>query len=341
MLTRDQEIGRSLRKADPEARALLDLSLRRRVKDDVIAAVLRLQPEEVAPRREAALDRLAWDLGIHDKDKRAKLPEELFGLPEDQWPSDFDAPAAPAQDSLNVEAPAPADEPPQPGGAAAIVPGVVAPPAPPAYEPAAEAPAYEPPAPAEDAPPPAPDTVADATPEPPPPPPEPPAGAARAQRPRRRSGLVVLVVLAGALIGAVLGFVLIGSSDDDGKSAASSAPATSSAPAPKPRALQPLVEGFPGQGTAVIEGTGANRRIKVTLRNLPPREEAYSVWLYNTIGDARLLDSAVGSSLDVDKPLPADADRYRFVDVSREPIDGNPNHSGASLLRIPLADLTS
>jgi hypothetical protein len=28
------------------------------------------------------------------------------------------------------------------------------------------------------------------------------------------------------------------------------------------------------------------------------------------------------------------------VDVSREPIDENPNHSGASVLRVPLADLT-
>ena len=64
------------------------------------------------------------------------------------------------------------------------------------------------------------------------------------------------------------------------------------------------------------------------------------MWLYNSIGDARLIDSAVGSTQDVDEPLPADAGRYRFVDVSREPIDENPNHSGASVLRVPLADLT-
>ena len=63
MLTREREIGRSLQKADPQDRALLDLSLRRKVKDDVVAAVLRLQPEEVVHRRAAALDRLAADLG--------------------------------------------------------------------------------------------------------------------------------------------------------------------------------------------------------------------------------------------------------------------------------------
>ncbi len=310
---------------------MLDLSLRRRVKDDVIAAVLRLQPEDVGPRREAALDRLARDLGIHDQDKRARLPEELSGLPEDQWPTDFDAPAKPADDHLNVEAPAPADEPPQPGGTPAVVPEDTAPRTPPAYEAAPDPPAYEPPAPAEDPPTPipVPQPVADATPEPPP-----------ERRARRRMGLIALVVLAAALAGGVLAFVLLGSSGDDGTSDAPAAAATPPAPAPKPRALEPLVDGFSGQGTAVIEGTGANRRIKVTLRNLPPREEAYAVWLYNSIGDARLLDSAVGSNLVVDKPLPAGADRYRFVDVSREPIDENPNHSGASVLRIPLADLT-
>ncbi len=316
MLTRDQEIGRSLRKADPEARALLDLSLRRRVKDDVIAAVLRLQPEEVAPRREAALDRLAWDLGIHDRDKRANLPDELTALAEDQWPTEFDAPVPPSQDSPKVEPSAPAEEPPQPERAPAIVPvPTPAPSTPPAYEPAAEEPAAE-----------------EAAYKPPETPPK--------KRRRRRGGLILLVVLAGCALGAVLGFALFGSSDDDSKSSASSAPATTIAPAPKPLALEPLVDGFSGQGTAVVEGSGANRRIKVTLRNLPPREEAYAVWLYNTIGDDHLLDSAVGSNLDVDEPLPANANRYRFVDVSREPIDGNPNHSGASVLRIPLADLT-
>ncbi len=322
MLTRDQEIGRSLRKADPEARALLDLSLRRRVKDDVIAAVLRMQPEEVAPRREAALDRLAWDLGIHDLDKRAKLPDELSALPEDQWPSDFDAPAKTPEAPPEVEAEAPADEPPQPDGTPAAVSAAAAVPA---YTPSPEAPSKptpEAPAAAPVAP------VADAA----------PAEAAEARRPRRR-GLVLLIVLLGCVAGAVLGFVLFGSSDDDGKSEASSAPATSSVPAPKPIALEPLITGFPGQGTAVIEGTGADRRIKVTLRDMPPREEAYAVWLYNSIGDDLLLDSAVGTNLTVDKPLPKDAAKYRFVDVSREPIDGNPNHSGASVLRIPLADL--
>ena len=78
----------------------------------------------------------------------------------------------------------------------------------------------------------------------------------------------------------------------------------------------------------------------LSLRDLPPREEAYAVWLYNDLTDAVLVDRVVGGSLDVDKPLPADPSGYKFIDVSREPIDDNPNHSGASLMRVPIAELT-
>jgi hypothetical protein len=37
--------------------------------------------------------------------------------------------------------------------------------------------------------------------------------------------------------------------------------------------------------------------------------------------------------------LPAAAARYRYIDVSLEPADGNPNHSGQSVLRVPLRGL--
>jgi hypothetical protein len=37
--------------------------------------------------------------------------------------------------------------------------------------------------------------------------------------------------------------------------------------------------------------------------------------------------------------LPKGFQRHRFIDVSREPADGNANHSGASVLRVPLAAL--
>jgi hypothetical protein len=78
----------------------------------------------------------------------------------------------------------------------------------------------------------------------------------------------------------------------------------------------------------------------LSLRDLPPREEAYAVWLYNSLTDTVLVDRVVGSSLDVNATLPADPSGYRYIDVSREPIDDNPNHSGGSVMRVPIADLT-
>jgi hypothetical protein len=260
MLTRDREIGRSLQKVDPDDRAILDLSLRRKVKDEVVAAVLRLQPEDVAPRREAALDRLAAELGA-DHLERARLSEVLSDLPEEQWPSEL---------AGREPVPAPAS----------------------------------------------------------PPPPE---------RHRRRPLAAVAVIVVGALAGALIGLLLFGGDEDD---KGSPAPRAAAKVAASPSvALESLVPGFPGRGTARIEGTGTNSRLVMSLRNLPPREEAYAVWLYNSIGDAKLVDRAVGTTFDVSRRLPADPAGYKYIDVSREPIDDNPNHSGASVLRVPIADL--
>lgn len=286
MLTRETEIGRSLRKADPQDRALLDLSLRRKVKDDVVAAVLRLQPEEVVYRRAAALDRLAADLGIYDDADRARLSDELAEMPATEWPDD-----------TKNGAPDPA---PAPVAAAAASPSPSSPPEPP---------------------------------------PEPPAPAAPPKRDRRRRPLVVVaVIVIGALLGAFIGLVLFGGDSDDDNGA----PATAQAPAPpaaKSVQLTAIAPDFPARGTASIKGSGADSRLVMSLTDLPPREEAYAVWLYNDLTDAVLVDRVVGSSLEVNKVLPADPSGYKYIDVSREPIDDNPNHSGASLMRVPVAEL--
>jgi hypothetical protein len=270
MLTRESEIGRSLFQAPPEDRALLDLSVRRKVKDDVVAAVLRLQPEDVAPRREAALDRVATIAGIHDPAERARLPQLLADLPADQWPDDngrlVNTPPAPT-------APPPAAKP-QPAG----------------------------------------------------------------RKRRRRPTAAIAVVLVGALLGGVVGMLLFGGDSDDDNGNPAPAPAAE-APEREPVELQGVSPDFPARGTARIEGSGANSRLIMTLRDLPPREEAYAVWLYNAVTDAVLIDRVVGTSIDIDEVLPADPSGYRFIDVSQEPIDDNPNHSGASVMRVPVEEL--
>ena len=320
MLTRDQEIGRSLRKADPEARALLDLSLRRRVKDDVIAAVLRLQPEEVAPRREAALDRLAWDLGIHDRGQarqlarradRARRRPVAIGLRRSR-------PAVPRLPEGRGSGPC-GRAPPAGEGARDRAGPCVRPSAPPAYAPAAYEPAAEP---AADTPP---ETRPPQAPEAPPPPAADPAGA-RAGR---------------SALGAVLGFVLIGSSDDDTKSSASSAPATTSAPAPKPVALEPLVDGLPGTAeprwSTAPAPIAASRSRCATCLPGRRRTRCGSTTRSGTIACSTAPWAATSTWT---SPCPPTRTGTASWTSRVEPIDGNPNHSGASVLRVPLADLT-
>lgn len=283
-------------RADPQDLALLDLSLRRKVKDDVVAAVLRLQPEEVGPRRRAALDRLAEELGLYEQAERASLADMIAELPEDQWPSE------PAKVEMPAEAPAePAEAPAEP--------------------------AEVPPEPAEAATETAPEESAPAAAPPPP----------KAERRRRRPLLAAIVVVGGAIIGCVIGLLVFGGGSDDGDSRPAAAAETQ--PAARTMPVESLTPDFPGRGTARIEGSGTDSTLVMSLRDLPPREEAYAVWLYNSVTDAQLLDRVVGTVLDVNRRLPADPSQYKYIDVSREPIDDNPNHSGASVMRVPVAQL--
>jgi hypothetical protein len=56
--------------------------------------------------------------------------------------------------------------------------------------------------------------------------------------------------------------------------------------------------------------------------------------------DAVSLTKVQGTKLGLDLKLPGNATHYRYVDVSLEPADGNPNHSGESVLRVPLSKLS-
>jgi DNA-directed RNA polymerase specialized sigma24 family protein len=76
---------RALAALDPEARALLDLSLRRGLEDEDIASVLRVDEPEVERRRDAALERLAADLGLDGRDELDELCATLPDLPAGVW----------------------------------------------------------------------------------------------------------------------------------------------------------------------------------------------------------------------------------------------------------------
>jgi hypothetical protein len=98
--------------------------------------------------------------------------------------------------------------------------------------------------------------------------------------------------------------------------------------------LRPVTPQVHAAGAARILGRGPGARLEVRVRGLPPVDEAYVVWLYNATSDAVGVARVARGSFALRTRLPLDPARYRYIDISREPFDGNRNHSGASLLRV-------
>ena len=66
----------------------------------------------------------------------------------------------------------------------------------------------------------------------------------------------------------------------------------------------------------------------------------YELWLLGergelvSLGSFNVPDSGVA---EIDVPVPVDPESFRYLDVSREPADGDPSHSTDSVLRGPTA----
>ncbi len=96
-------------------------------------------------------------------------------------------------------------------------------------------------------------------------------------------------------------------------------------------------------GQAGIVTNGEALQLVVQAR-LPQNErnEAYEVWLYNSDEDAQSVGAQVANAQGVfqgAKELPKGYEKYKFIDVSREPVTGPKAHSGNSVLRGAFADL--
>src|SRR2546428_3563434 len=74
-----------VRGLDPASRALLDLSLRRGMRDDHMAPLLRIDPFNLAWRRARAIERVASSLGLDDPSGLAQVRAALPHLPEQAW----------------------------------------------------------------------------------------------------------------------------------------------------------------------------------------------------------------------------------------------------------------
>jgi len=127
-------------------------------------------------------------------------------------------------------------------------------------------------------------------------------------------------------VGAAIGALVAGGGDD--------------APAGAPLVLGRLGDAGPSaQGEARVVGGDADR-LRVSVSGLRPSDGGsfYELWLLD--GPDRLVSLGsfrvpASGSVEVDVPLPVPVEDFRFIDVSREPEDGDPAHSGASVLRGP------
>jgi hypothetical protein len=331
LAVRLDQLGVALQRLDQESHALLELSSRRGVADEEIATLIRLDPGEVARRREQVLEGLARELGLEGRDQLAELRATLPDLPAEHWRSA--PPGAPPSPNGGGRQTAEADarderpddrredddsvgdeEPPSPGAGG---PWQDAEPDREA-EPAGEAELNSP----------RPDRVSPAP-----------------ERDQPRIDLSLRRVLLGGLVVAAVGVgmaVVMTSSSDEGQAPPSSEQRSGgdggTAPATRAGGPAPLRSPFAGPsiGTARLIGSGTGSRVQLNVSRLPETPEAYQVWLYNSVGDAISLRRFEGTRIELDARLPRDPARYRYIDISREPPDGNPNHSGASVLRVAI-----
>lgn len=105
-------------------------------------------------------------------------------------------------------------------------------------------------------------------------------------------------------------------------------------------ALEPVgVADAGATGTATLASNGASEA-EVELKGMRPSAPGsyYELWLLNTPTDLVSLGSfRVPASGDatITVPLPESPGRYSYIDISVERDDGDPGHSGKSVLRAP------
>ena len=155
--------------------------------------------------------------------------------------------------------------------------------------------------------------------------------AARRARPSLAGRFGLLALAAAVVVGIALGAVGTAVLSGDG--------ATGSPGAVVARAdLEPLPERA-GSGVAEVLGSGDRRELAVEVTGLTGDADGfYEVWLLDKDAQ-RLVSLGVLRGDRGQFPLPATVDvaEYPVVDVSIEPVDGNPAHSGDSVVRGLLA----
>ena len=96
-----------------------------------------------------------------------------------------------------------------------------------------------------------------------------------------------------------------------------------------------------GGGVAeVSSGAGGNATVELTGLKPSSSRDFYELWLLGEGGELVSLGSfrvPESGKAQLDVPVPVDPAQFRYLDVSREPADGDPSHSTVSILRGPTA----
>jgi anti-sigma-K factor RskA len=94
-------------------------------------------------------------------------------------------------------------------------------------------------------------------------------------------------------------------------------------------------------GIVSLEPRAGRKGERQALRTAAEGGDFYELWLLGDGGELVSLGSvrvpSSGRATLENVQLPVDPERFRFLDVSREPADGDPGHSSISVLRGPSA----
>ncbi|MFF7856273.1 anti-sigma factor domain-containing protein [Streptomyces sp. NPDC007904] len=147
---------------------------------------------------------------------------------------------------------------------------------------------------------------------------------ARPARARRRLALAVCAAVLGAAAGS--GVTVWATAQDGGTAEQAPGPA---------RALQALMPA--AAGSARLEEDRGARRLAVSVRGLPATSGYFEVWLMDRSHSKLISLGVLGPDGHAVLPLPAtvDVSAYPVVDVSVQPYNGRPDHSGDSVVRGP------
>jgi hypothetical protein len=147
-------------------------------------------------------------------------------------------------------------------------------------------------------------------------------------RPRRRPllGVAAVAAAAGALVGGGLVWAAV---DSGGQPVGVQQQLVAQA------VLDPLSDDVAQPGQAEVLDTPDGQVIRVDATGLPPRDGFYEVWLIDE-GVTKLLALGAlpaGSVGTFTVPPGVSIEDFPLVDISLEPLDGDPTHSKQSLMR--------